>query len=80
MPAFTVKNIPEDLMARLKASARANGRSVNREIIGCLERSLMPHRRTVSEEIGAARDIRKRVGTLRVTQAELEDAKRKSRP
>lgn len=80
MPAFTVKNIPADLMERLKASAADNGRSVNKEIIVCLERSLKPLRKSVSEEIDAARYIRKRVGPMRVTQKELQEAKNKGRP
>ena len=38
MPTITVKNIPEDLYARLKAYAAANRRSVNSQVIVCIER------------------------------------------
>ena len=40
MPSFTVKNIPEPLFARLKASAELHHRSINGEILVCLERTL----------------------------------------
>jgi len=34
MATVTVENIPDELYERLKASARANRRSINSEIIG----------------------------------------------
>jgi plasmid stability protein len=37
MPALTLKNIPDDLHARLKASAARNRRSLNSEILARLE-------------------------------------------
>ena len=38
MPTITVKNIPDDIYERLKEVAGANHRSINREMIVCLER------------------------------------------
>ena len=37
MPTLTLKNIPSDLHARLKASAEHNRRSLNSEILARLE-------------------------------------------
>jgi plasmid stability protein len=37
MPTLTLKNIPADLHARLKASAERNRRSLNSEILARLE-------------------------------------------
>ncbi len=37
MSNFTVKNIPTELYQRLKESAQANRRSLNSEIIACIE-------------------------------------------
>jgi len=37
MPTLTLKNIPPDLHARLKASAERNRRSLNSEILARLE-------------------------------------------
>jgi len=40
MPSITVKNIPDDLYERLKLRAAANHRSINSEIIVCIEQVL----------------------------------------
>lgn len=40
MPTLTLKNIPDDLHARLKASAELNRRSLNSEILVRLEQDL----------------------------------------
>jgi hypothetical protein len=39
MPTLTLKNVPADLHARLKASAERNRRSLNSEILARLESS-----------------------------------------
>jgi len=41
MPALTVKNIPDDLYTHLKESARVHQRSMNSEILYCVERTLV---------------------------------------
>jgi len=48
MPTITVKNIPDDLYAHLREVASLNHRSINSEIIVCLERALQS--RKVSPE------------------------------
>jgi len=40
MPTITVKNIPSDLYEHLKQSAKDNRRSINSEIIVCIERAV----------------------------------------
>lgn len=40
MPTITVKNIPQSLYEDLKRSANDNHRSLNREIIACIERGV----------------------------------------
>ena len=37
MPAITLKNIPDDLYSKIKENAALNHRSINSEIIYCLE-------------------------------------------
>ncbi|MDJ0703039.1 MAG: Arc family DNA-binding protein [Leptolyngbyaceae cyanobacterium MO_188.B28] len=44
MASITVKNIPDDLYEKLREAATLNHRSVNSEIIVCLERVLAPYR------------------------------------
>ena len=48
MPSLTVKNIPPDLYELLKKSAAVNHRSINSEIIVCIEQAL--HSRKISPE------------------------------
>jgi len=40
MPTLTLKNIPDELHARLKASAAQNRRSLNSEILARLEQDI----------------------------------------
>lgn len=59
MPAtITLKNIPDDIYSRLKEVAGAHHRSINGEIIACLERVLMPSRVTGDERLARARQLR----------------------
>lgn len=44
MPTITVKNIPPDLYDLLKSSAQTHRRSINSEIITCLENTLRSRR------------------------------------
>ena len=41
---LTLKNIPDEVYARLKAAAEAHRRSLNSEAIVCLESVLLPER------------------------------------
>ena len=52
MPAITVKNIPDALYERLKASASAHHRSINSELIHCLEQALLPKRMSAARKVG----------------------------
>jgi plasmid stability protein len=51
MATLTVKQVPADLLERLKQQAEANGRSMNREIIACLQAVVMPRERSAHELI-----------------------------
>ena len=59
MPAtITLKNIPDDLFARLKLSAAVHHHSLNFEVILCLETVLFPKKIAVSERLARARELR----------------------
>ena len=76
MPAaITVKNIPDELYGKLKYSAEQHRRSVNSELISCLEQVLLPHRLEASDHIVAAQSIRKRFTSLKISASEIQDAK-----
>ena len=40
MPSFTIKGIPDDLFVRLKQRARRHRRSINSEVLMCIEEAL----------------------------------------
>ena len=79
MPALTIKNIPDDLYAQLKASARIHRRSLNSEILYCVERALMPYRIDVSDHILTARKIREKTADYPITDEFLNAAKNDGR-
>jgi plasmid stability protein len=54
---LTLKNIPVQLHARLKASAAANRRSLNREILALLESQLEAPVSDVAAELRALEDF-----------------------
>ena len=79
MPSITVKNIPETLLDRIREVAARSHRSINSQIIECLERELMPRPVDVDAMLRRARDLRAR-GPGKVTLRELDEAKRSERP
>jgi len=80
MPAFTIKNIPDDLYTRLKEAAQAHRRSMNSEILYCVERTLVPHKVDVSEHISVARRLRAKTVEHPLTDDKLNAAKNEGRP
>lgn len=60
MATITVKGVPEALYERLKAEARAHRRSINGELIHCLETVLMPRKITAEERLARIRSLRPR--------------------
>ena len=80
MPALTIKNIPDDLYARLKESAYVHRRSLNSEILYCVERALIPYKIEVSEHVLTARRIREKTVDYELTDVLLDAAKNDGRP
>ena len=80
MPALTLKNIPDDLYRRLKASAQIHRRSLNSEILYCVERVLIPYRIDATEQIETARKIREKTANYTLTDELLNAAKDSGRP
>ena len=59
MATVTVKNIPDELYKRLKSVAETNRRSINSEIIVCIENAVTSHRIDPEELLASARQLRK---------------------
>ena len=79
MPALTLKNIPENLYMRLKETAKAHRRSLNSEILYCVERTLGAHKIDVAEQLAAARLLRAKTVNNPITDDELDTAKNEGR-
>ncbi len=73
MPSITVKNIPQELYNKLKIVATLNHRSINNEMINCLESILMPQRLTTSEKLLRAKRIR---NNINISKIDANDIKR----
>ena len=54
MATLTIKQVPPEIVERLKDRAAINGRSMNKELIACLEAVLIPRERTAEERIREA--------------------------
>ncbi len=80
MPAITIKGVPQELYERLKRSAAAHHRSINSELIFCLETLLMPRRVTPEERIARARALRQDIAAAAVCPADIASAIEHGRP
>ena len=61
MASITLKNIPEDLYELLRAQAETHHRSINSEMIHCLETVLRPNTIGVEERLARLRELRSRI-------------------
>ena len=81
MPAtITLKNIPDDIYARLKEAADGHHRSLNSEVIACLESILLPTRVTPQERLARARQLRHGLAAGAFDVDEIENAIDQGRP
>ncbi len=78
MPTITLKNIPEQLHRKLKQNASHNHRSLNNEIIACLESSV--HASPINSELllARARTLRSQISG-HLTEETLADFKNQGR-
>lgn len=79
MPNLTLKNIPDDLYEMLKEAAGRHHRSLNSELIACLEKSLRPNRLTPKQIVANARMVRARVNAKKISAKDIDDAKNSGR-
>ncbi|MEK7259973.1 MAG: Arc family DNA-binding protein [Pseudomonadota bacterium] len=74
MASLTIKNIPDELYEMLKRSASAHHRSVNSELIYCLEKTLKPTIMTADQLAETARVLRSRVKAVVLDADEINHA------
>lgn len=80
MPTITVKNIPNDLYEQLKRSAEANRRSINSEIIACIEQAVQSRQLDPEAIPARAQRLREKTAQYRVTDEDFSKMKREGRP
>lgn len=73
--SLTLKNIPDAVYERLKASAGLNRRSLNSEAIVCLEAALLQGRVTTADRLARAREFRASLPQAAFTAKDIHAAK-----
>jgi plasmid stability protein len=79
MATVTIKDLPERLHRRLKSRAAAHGRSLNREIIACLEAAAGATRIDPEALLARAESLRRRVSG-HLTDSDLAAFRAAGRP
>ncbi len=71
MATLTIKNVPEPLVRRLKARATLHRRSLNREVIACLEALAQAAPVDPDALLARAREVRRTPAGARLTDRML---------
>jgi len=79
MATVTVKNIPDELYTRLKSVAAINRRSINSEIIMCIERAVVSRQIDPIKILENARQLRKLTTNHPIRDEEFNQAKAEGR-
>ncbi|MCP4639364.1 MAG: Arc family DNA-binding protein [bacterium] len=80
MPSITVKNIPDPLYECLRKRAKSNRRSINSEIIVCIESAVSSRPVDTDEFLKTARRLRQLTAGHVLSDRELNRAKTEGRP
>lgn len=75
MATLTLKNIPDDLYNQLKEVAKLHHRSINSEILYCVERTINPHKISVNEHLTMAKRLRAKTSNYLLTDDDINKAK-----
>jgi plasmid stability protein len=79
MASLTIKNIPDDLYEHLKQAASIHHRSINSELIVCLEKALLPTKATAHDLKVSAQRLRGRVNTNTFSIEDIDAARQEGR-
>lgn len=79
MASITLKNIPADVHERLKRRARLHRRSLQQEIMACLESAVMPRKVDPEEVVRQVRQVHE-LFEAELTVDEIDRAIREGRP
>lgn len=76
--SLTLKNIPDEVYARLKSVAETHRRSINNQAIICLETVLTPAQPGIQEKLRQIKDLRTHFQGF-VSAGEIDRLKREGR-
>jgi antitoxin FitA len=80
MTTITVKNIPTEIYEKLKQSAQLSRRSINSEIIACIERAVRSQIVNPDLLLANARKLRAKTASCSIDDDEYTQAKTAGRP
>lgn len=80
MPALTIKGMSPELLDRLRRQAAAHRRSVNQEVLACLEAQTRGEPFVLAEFLERVRARRTAMAAAPLSAAEIDAAKRMGRP
>jgi plasmid stability protein len=80
MPSLTIKGIPDKLFGRLKRRALLHRRSLNSEVITCLEQAASAPVVDPKAWLAEVDRLRSRVALSPLTETAIRKAKAKGRP
>ena len=76
---ITLKNVPDAVYEQLKVAAQIHHRSLNSEVIACLETVLLPVKKAPLERLARARILRAPLEYKGITAADMADFKAQGR-
>ena len=80
MPALTIKNIPDSLYEQLKSSADLHRRSINSEVLVCLEQVLVSKKTSPSQRLKRIEQLRASIKPNNITMADIDQVIENGRP
>jgi antitoxin FitA len=76
---LTFKNVPDAVYEQLKIAAEVHHRSLNSEVIACLETILLPVKKTPLERLARVRLVRSQFEEKGINVTDIDDIKNQGR-
>lgn len=80
MPALTIKNIPESLHEQLKSAADLHRRSINSEVLVCLEKVLIAKKINTNDRLKRIEQLRGSIKPNNISLDDIDHAIQNGRP
>lgn len=74
MPALTIKNIPDTLYEQLKYAADLHRRSINSEVLFCLERALVASKPNPADRLKRIEQLRSSIKPNNISLDDVDNA------